>query len=283
MKQCIAHQKKAVLALIVLALVVPCRAEEKQPGLVEKLGETIPLDLTFQDENNQDVILRDLIKKPTVLTLVYYRCPNICSPLLQELARVVQLCKSRPGRDYQLITISFDKRETSELSRIAADSIAGSMETPIPKDSWRFMTGDEENINALADSVGFNFVQDENGDFTHPATVIFLTKEGKIVRYLGGLEMLPADMDLAIVDATKGRARNFMQKIQRLCYTYDPKGKKYVFQINRIILGCSLIVAFAFACFLFFQSKKRRREQAQAASLAGKTNESERTNSKNEA
>ena len=228
-----------------------------QVEVVEKLGETIPLDLTFTDMEGRPVTLRELIDKPTVLTLVYYRCPNICSPLLQELGDTVEQCELEPGPEYNLITISFDPRETPELSKIAHQTIVGMMERKIPADSWRFMTGDAENIAKITEAVGFRYVRVDE-DFSHPATVIFLSDQGKIVRYLNGLTFLPADIKLALLDAKEGKARSFMQKFQRICYTYDPQGKKYVLQINRIILVFSLILAAGFLSFLLWQGSKRK-------------------------
>ena len=229
--------------------------DKKQPIVIDKLGDIIPLELTFIDKGGEKVKLAELIDKPTILTLVYYRCPSICSPLLQEVARVVDKLELEPGKDFQLITVSFDARETVRMSKIAHDTILSRMKRDIPADSWHFLTGSEENILKLTDAAGFNFVRDKE-DFMHPATVIFLARDGKIVRYLGGLEYLPADFTLAINDATAGRARSFMQKVQKICYNYDPKGRRYVLRVNRMILVFTAFMAAFFVGFLLFKSKK---------------------------
>jgi protein SCO1/2 len=230
-----------------------------QPEVIEHLGDFIPLDVKFTNKDGQLVALKDVINKPMVLTLVYYRCPNICSPLLQEVSSMVEKCDLEPGTDYDLLTISFDAREKEKLSQIAHNSILGRMEKEIPQDSWNFMTGEEDNILKITEATGFKFLR-EKEDFAHPAVVIFISEEGKIVRYLHGLEFLPVDFEMAILDAAEGKARGFMRKMQVLCYNYDPEGRRYVFQINRLILGFTLFLAVVFGGYLLLASRKRRKK-----------------------
>jgi protein SCO1/2 len=231
-------------------------ADDESIGIDERLGETIPLDLTFNDEEGEPVRLGDLVNKPTVLTLVYFRCPSICSPLMNEVARTVDKLEGLdPGRDFNLITISFDSSEGPDLAAIGKDNLLGRMEKEVPEDAWRFLTGDKENITAITRAAGFRY-RKEKQDFVHAATVIFLTNEGKIVRYLGGLKLLPADVKLALLDAAEGTPRTLMQRIQKICYAYDPVGKTYVLQINRIILFFTLAVLAIFLAFLLLRRKR---------------------------
>jgi len=230
--------------------------EDQGPRIEENLGQNIPLDLTFTDEEGRPVVLKDIIERPTVFTLVYYRCPNICSPLLRGLASTVDKCDLKVGEDYDLLTISFDKREGPDLSKIAHNTILEAMEKKIPPDSWRFMTGDEENIKKITEAVGFYFVP-EKEDFDHPTVVMFLSKEGKIIRYLNGLTFLPVDMKMAILDATEGRVSNVMKKLQRLCFSYDADERSYVLQVNRLILYGTLFLVALFLLFLFLRRRKK--------------------------
>lgn len=226
-------------------------------GIVEQLGETLPSDIMLKDEDGNDVALTSLLRQPTVLTLVYFRCPSICGEVINELGKTVdELEKVQPGRDYDLITVSFDPREDHEMAKKGKAEFLKRVKTDVPPDAWRFLTGDQENIDKLTKAVGFLYVK-EKEDFMHAGTVIFLSKEGKIVRYLGGMEMLPFHMELAINDARAGNARSFMQKIQQLCYVYDPEGKTYALQVNRIILFVTLS---GVAIFLFGVLLKRRRK-----------------------
>ena len=231
-------------------------ADSKTVGIDEQLGKTIPLDLTFNDEQGKPVTLRSLIDKPTVLTLVYFRCPGICSPLMHEVAATVDEMDLEAGIDYDLITVGFDAREGPDLARVAKKNLLAGMDNKIPDESWRFLTGDERNIAALTGSVGFLF-RKKDQDFEHPGTVIFLSEEGKIVRYLGGLKLLPADMKLAVYDAAEGKARSFMQQVQALCYSYDPEGKTYVLKVNRIVLFVTLFLLGVFLLFLLLKRKTK--------------------------
>ncbi len=238
---------------------VPGYADDETVGIEEKLGETIPLDLVFVDEEGEPVVLGDLFTLPTVLTMVYFNCPSICSPLMHELASVVDELDLVPGVDYNLVTVSFDIGEDHELARSAKKNLLGAMERKIPPESWRFLTGDAANISRLTDATGFRFKR-EGEEFIHAGTIVYLSNEGKIVRYLPGLEILPANMKLAIIDAAEGRARSFIQRIQRLCYAYDDDGRGYVFQINRVILAGTLLFVGVFLAAILIRRKGQPKE-----------------------
>jgi protein SCO1/2 len=230
-------------------------ADGEDVGIDENLGEIIPMDMVFNDENGKPVKLSDLITRPTVLTLVYFRCAGICSPLMKELAHTVDEVELVPGVDYDLLTVSFDDQDTPEMAGNRKAALYREMEKKLSPESWHFLTGEGENIRALSNAVGFNFKRDKQ-DFLHAGTVIFLSPEGKIVRYLPGLEMLPFDMKMAVNDARDGKARSLMQKLQRICYSYDPDGRKYFFNFNKMILWVTLGGLGLFLAFLLFKRKK---------------------------
>lgn len=248
-------------------------ANDATVGIEPKLGETIPLDLTFNDEQGRPVTLRSLITRPTVFVLVYLRCPGICSPMMHEVAATVDKLDLTPGIDYDLITISFDARETPELASMAKDNLLSQMQRKIPPESWRFLTGDERNIARLTDAFGYRFHKDKD-DFAHSGTIMFVSPSGKIVRYLPGLKLLPSHMKMAIQDAADGRARSFMQAIQRLCYAYDPKGKTYIVKVNRIILAGTFLTVGVIAGYLFVFSRHKPDEETVDAG-AGEARESD--------
>jgi protein SCO1/2 len=252
-------------------LIAPMALAENTAGKVgieERLGDVLPLD-TFHyiDEDNSPIVLADLFdgETPVVLTLVYYSCPGICTPLLNELAYNIERCDLTPGDDFQLVTISFNPADTAELARLKRINILDTIETnkPDPED-WRFLVGDQENIDKITEAVGFNYVPDENGvDWVHAASVIFISPEGKISRYLNTLQFNPADLELAVVDASQGHARSFMQKIERLCYSFDPEGRAYVLKVNRIILGITLVFVLLFVFFLILKKPARKPDAPQ--------------------
>ncbi len=266
----VSNLSHGLCSILVLVAASVCIAADDpiEVGVEEHLGERIPLDsLTFSDEQGKPVKLKELFDRPILLTLVYYKCPGICTPLLQEVVRVADLCDLMPGEDYRLITISFDPTETSDLARLKKENMLAEMKNKhVSPEGWRFFTGDAENVRRITDAVGFRYVPDRNKvDFIHAATLVFLSPDGMIARYLVGTEFNPADLKLAVIDAKEGRARSFMQKIQKLCYAYDPEGRAYVLQINRLILGTTLLFAVGFGVFLLSKKTGRRPEKAPVA------------------
>jgi len=234
-----------------------------KPGIEEKLGAFVPLDVAFADEEGAETTLRKLVVRPTVLLIVYLRCPNICNPTMHEMAKTLDKLDLRPGSDFDLVTISMDETDTPELAKVAKKNLLDSLQKKIPPEGWRFLTGKPENIRKVTDAAGFYFERDK-ADFIHASTLIFISKEGKIVRYLPGLKILPADMKMAILDAAEGVPRPFIEKIQRLCFTYDPKGQTYVLRVNRIILAVTFLFVGSFAAFLLI---RRRGAKAKKASV----------------
>lgn len=245
-------------------------------GVDPKLGEFIDLDLAFFDEEGKEVALRDMIDGPTALTLVYFRCPGICTPLLNAMAttmdKVAQEYDMLAGQDYRHLTISFDprEREVPDIAKNKQQAMLGSLKHRIEPAGWRFMTGESENIATITQQVGFRYLEAKQ-DFSHKGVVIFLSKEGKIVSYLdGGPKMssvaqqkpqpniLPMELKLALNDAAEGTPRSLIEKLQGLCYSYDPAAKTYGLMINRIILGVGVVTLLAFGGFLFFLGKPRK-------------------------
>ena len=264
---------RALCSTLFLVAASVCIAADKpvEVGIEERLGERIPLEsLTFFDEQGKSVKLEELFDRPIVLTLVYYKCPGICTPLLQEVVRVADLCDLMPGDDYRLITISFDPRENAELARLKKENMLAEMKNKhVSPEGWRFFTGDAENVRRITEAVGFRYIPDRNKvDFVHAATVVFLSSDGMIARYLNGTQFNPADLKLAIIDAKEGRARSFMQRIQRLCYAYDPEGRAYVLQVNRLILGVTLLFATCFGMFVLARKTGRRSQKVQVTGSA---------------
>ncbi len=230
-------------------------------GVEERLGDVLPLgELTFTDEEGREVRLKDLVDRPVALTLIYLRCPGICSPLLNEVARFSDLCDLEPGKDYRLISISFDPSEGPDLARRKKENMLKTFKhRTIPSDGWRFLVGDERNIKRISDAVGFYYVKDKNGvDFVHATAVMFISPEGKISRYLTGVQFNPPDWKMAILDASEGRTRSFMEKVQQLCYSYDPASRSYVLALNRIILGVTVVIALVFVGFLLRKGGRPR-------------------------
>jgi protein SCO1/2 len=180
-------------------------------GIVEKLGDTIPLGLEFLNESNDTVSLGELINKPTILSFVYFDCPGLCSPLLTGISEVVEKVDMGLGTDYQVITISFNTKDTPEKAIIKKNNFV----TKIGEENrkhWIYLTGAQENILDITASVGFKY-KPQGLDFAHPSAIILLSPEGKITRYLYGINFLPFDLKMAIIEAQQGIARPTINKI----------------------------------------------------------------------
>jgi protein SCO1 len=224
-------------------------------GIVEKLGQTIPLDLTFYNEKNDTVALRSLINKPTILSFVYFDCPGLCSPLLDGIADVVSKMDLSLGKDYDIITISFNTKDTPEKARIKKQNFIQKIDEK-DRGSWTYLTGDLENIQKITEAAGFRY-KPQGVDFAHPATIILLSPQGKITRYLYGVSFLPFDLKMAVIEAGKGLAQPTRSKVLQYCFGYDSVSRSYTLQFTRLIGAFMLIAAAFFIGFLFIASKKK--------------------------
>ncbi len=232
-------------------------------GITPMLGRKVPLDLTFLDENGKSVSLRELVHTPVVLTLVYLHCPNICPFLLQNLAGVFNQMPAEPGRDYVALSISFDERETPASAREQKKIFLEMIGRPFPADAWRFLTGDRDNIRKLTDAVGFRYKRVGN-DFAHPVAVIALSPEGKITRYLYGMDPLPFDLKMALVEASHGTIGPAISKVVQFCFSIDPKGHKLVFNALKVTGTVTLFFAGLFILFLLFKGRRRPSQERNA-------------------
>ena len=225
-------------------------------GIEEKIGNTIPLNAEFFDEKGNYVALKEIIKKPTILNFVYFRCPGICSPILTELTSIVNFMDMEIGKDYQIVTISFDDREKFELGSAKRDNYFALLKKKIPEDSWKFLTGDSASIHAVTDAAGFNFKREGN-DFIHAGAIIVLSPEGKIARYLNGTKYLPFDVKMALTEASEGKTGPTIAKLLSYCYSYNPEGRTYVFNVTRVTGGVILLFAAVFVVYLTVKPKKK--------------------------
>jgi len=234
---------------------------EQEIGIIEHLGEFAPLDLSFIDENGDSVVLNQLINKPTVVSLVYFNCPGICSPLLGGVVDVLDRMDMKPGEDYQVVTISFDPTDTPEL---AGDKKRNYLKAfrrgPFPEEHWKWLTGDSISIAKFTDAVGFKYKK-EGQDFIHAGALIVLAKDGKISRYLRGIEFQPFDLKMAITEASEGRTGPTITKVLLYCFSYDPAGKKYVFNVTKVGGTAFLILLVVFIAFLTIKKQSQRGER----------------------
>jgi len=252
-----------IVFLIIPLLFIYSDTPKTIVGIDENLEGFIPLNLKFTDENGAEITLKDVIKKPLILSFVYYKCPGICSPLLTQLASTVTSSDLKPGEDFQVITISMDETESYKDAAEKKISILSLSEKEVPHDSWMFLTGTKENIKTLADAAGYKFKR--NGkDFLHTGTFIFVSREGKICRYLypdysrkGGFSILPFDFKMAVIETSNGKAVKTMAKLIQYCFSYDPKGRTYVLNITRIFGAGIVLFMLVFIAVIVRKPKKK--------------------------
>jgi protein SCO1/2 len=227
---------------------------KKDVGFDEKLGQTIPLDLKFIDEHGQTVTLKHLIDMPVILSIVYYNCPGLCSPLLNSVSKVIDQMDLVPGKDYKVITISFNPRETYLLASDKKKNYFAGMKKQIPDESWRFLVGDSTNIAGITDAVGFRYIPQGN-DYMHGAAIMAISPTGKIARYMYGTDFQPLDVKLALTEASEERTGPAITKLLQLCFSRDPSGKMVV-NITRIAGGSIVFLIAVFVVFVVVKKKK---------------------------
>jgi protein SCO1 len=214
-------------------------------GVTEKLGQQAALDLNLRDEEGKPINLRSIIDRPTILTLNYFRCGGICSPQLNGLAKAISHTNAVPGAEFRVITVSFDERDTPDIAAHKQQNYLRTVKRPISPADWHFLTGDGATTRQLADSVGFRFKQ-VGSDFVHPGALMFLSPTGKITRYMYGTSYLPADLEMAVREAARGEAQPTINKWLEFCFSFDPKGRKYAFNVTRIAGALGLAAALVF-------------------------------------
>ena len=225
--------------------------------LNEQLGAQIPLDLSFYNSTGQQVQLRQLIDKPTLVVPVFYECRNVCNFLLGGIARILPDIKLQAGEDYNIVTFSFDPTEKPELAAHSKQTFLTAIQAPFPKESWHFLTGKQEDILKLTDAAGYHFKK-QGDDFLHPIAAFVVTGEGKIVRYLTGQRFVPLDVTMALIEASENRIGTPLRKAMEFCFSYDPQGRKYVFNLLRVSGTVILLTLGSFLSYLMFSGRKKK-------------------------
>lgn len=241
-------------------------AERAGAELNEQLGTTIPKDLIFQDEDGKAVELAQFFDgdRPVVLNLAYHSCPMLCGLMLDGMTQVLKDVSWTPGDEFELLTVSFNHREGPELAREKKEQYLKALGKPEAAGGWHFLTGDEETIKELTDAVGFQFrwIEKEQ-QYAHPTTLIFLSGEGKVTRYLYGMrppDLNPGDTRKALVEASEGKVGNVVDRAIAYCFQYDPDSNSYVANAFNIMrLGGVLTMILLGGMLFFFWRRERSR------------------------
>jgi protein SCO1/2 len=244
-----------IAAALVLAAAAPAPATQDAPvDVVERLGGKVA-DATFMDSESHRVRLLDLAArgKPVLLTLIYFDCPMLCSLVQQGVIRAINETGLRLGEDYYGLTVSFSPRDTVPEARLRQGGYLQTLknaERAHPA-HWPFLVGGDSAIRAVAESVGFRYRYDEeSGQYEHPAVSMVLGPDGRISRYLYGVEFAPRDLRLAIVEASQGRVGTTLDRVILRCFRYDPASRKYHFYVMGALRFGSGFFALALAVLL---------------------------------
>jgi len=262
------------IGMALLTLPSGLRADDKLPpelegvGVVERLGNRVDLDLEFVNESGRPVKLREYFSsgKPVLLTLAYYTCPMLCSLILNGETSALKEVPWTPGEQFEVVTISFDPRDTPELARQKKANYLEMYGKPVTG-GWYFLTDYNENVKKLADQVGFHYKWDpQQEQFAHTAAIMFLTPDGRVSRYLYGIKFNPRDVRLALTEAGEGKMGSTVDKLLLYCFHYDPSAKGYtLFAINVMRAGGALTVVILILVIL----RLLRRERLRAARPMG--------------
>lgn len=274
----------ALMFLLLRAPSVSAQTMAPQPGppanqlprflrgvwLEQRLGQPVPFELEFRNEEGQPVRLGDYLgRKPVILSLVYYQCPMLCSQVLNGLTSSLAVLPFDVGNQFDVLTVSFDPRDTPALAKTKKESYVRRYRRAGASEGWHFLTGDQASIGALTRAVGFHYTFDSgSGQFAHPSGIMVLTPEGKIARYFYGIEYAPKDLRLGLVEASKNKIGSPADQILLFCYHYDPSTGKYSIVVLRMLKLTAAVTLLVLAgLFLVLQRnvskvKKRVREAA---------------------
>lgn len=234
-------------------------------GIEQKLNEQIPLDAQFKDENGEIVKLDKYFNKgkPVVLALVYYECPMLCNEVLNGLTGSLKGIAFDAGKDFDVIAISFDARENdkADLANNKKNSYMARYERPGTEKGWHFLTGTQSEIDKVTNTVGFNYKFDEQtNQFAHAGGIMVLTPEGKVSRYLYGIDYAPKDLKFSLMESAESKIGNPVEKLFLYCYHYDPASGKYGLTILSILrlLSVATIFGMGIMFFAFWRYNKNK-------------------------
>lgn len=264
------HRSLTLAALIGVMLTGALRADEsdappilREVKLEQKLNGQVPLDLEFRDESGRTVTLAECAQGKTILlVMAYFRCPKLCSQVLNDLAVALRPVPWKLGEEFHIITVSFDDRETPEMAADKKKSYIEHYGLPGMKKGWHFLTGRQVPILRLANAVGFQFRYDPKFDqFAHPSCVMLLTPEGRVSRYLLGLGYRPLDLRLGLVEASEHRiGTKVVDSVMLYCYRYDPNSGRYTAAAMNLVRAAGAVTVIVLGSLLLLAWRRERRK-----------------------
>ncbi|MGI8922557.1 MAG: SCO family protein [Fimbriimonadales bacterium] len=232
----------------------------KEIGLDQKLDGQVPLDAAFTDESGNPVTLRQYFGKgPVVMALVYYKCPKLCNQVLNGLLATMRVMKFDVGREFEVVLIGIDPRETSEVAAAKKKSYMESYDRPGAENGWHFLTGQEVQIKRIADAVGYWYRFDEKmNQYVHPAGLMVATPAGKLAQYFYGIEYSQRDLVFAVMEASEERIGSLVDQVVLYCFTYDPASGRYGLVVMRVLRVMGIATVLTLGALVFVLSRRNR-------------------------
>ncbi|HWF93117.1 MAG TPA: SCO family protein [Terriglobales bacterium] len=276
--------KKIILIVVALAFSLPAMGQGvleapaappanmrppglKHVGIEQHLDEQVPLNLAFKDETGKNVQLGDYFgKRPVILSLVYYRCPMLCGQLLEGLESALRVIDFDPGKQFDVITVSFDPSDTPAIAAAKKAEIMARYKRSGAAGGWHFLTGPQASIDALTKAVGFEYEYNQKTDqFAHATAIMVLTPGGKLTQYYYGIDFPPKDLRLGLIQASKNKIGTVVDQVLLYCYHYDPDAGRYSALIGRVLQvagGLTVLVLGGFILVMFRLDSKVKNRNA---------------------
>lgn len=226
----------------------------------QKVGDSVPLDATFRNELGQTVRLGDYFgKRPVVLSLVYYECPMLCTMVLNGLTATLRTLTYDVGREFEVVTVSFNPKDEFPLAARKKANYVSSYGRAGADAGWHFLTGDEDQIRRLTNAAGFHYAFDEKtGQYAHASGVIVLTPDGRLSRYLYGIDYPARDLKLAVVEAGEGKIGSVVDRALLYCFHYDPSTGRYSATARNLLRAAGGLTILALAGYIFATNRRGR-------------------------
>jgi protein SCO1/2 len=271
-----------MIVLVLCALPLgPVHAQEppapdilRDVGIDQKLNAQLPLDAVFRDEEGREVRLGAYFgDKPVIVNLVYFECPMLCTLVLNGLASALDVLQFDVGKEFEIVTISFDPREGPALAAAKKRTYLQRYRRPGAEAGWHFLTGTQASIERLAKAVGFRYAFDpERQQYAHAAGIVVATPQGRVARYFYGVEYAPRDLRLGLVEAAESKIGSPVDQFLLFCYHYDPRTGRYgaaIMNIVRLGGALTLLVLGGFIALMLYRDARRNRRPSSSAPVSG--------------
>jgi protein SCO1/2 len=235
----------------------------REIGFDQNIDQQLPLDAQFRDEEGRTVSLGSFYgSKPVVLAFVYYTCPMLCTQVLNAMTATISTLSLDAGKDFELVLVSFDPRETPAQAAAKKAEYLHRYQRAGAETGWHFLTGDEPEIKRVTKAAGFRYAWDEQTQqFAHPTGIIITTTDGRLARYLFGIEYGPRDVKLALVDASEGKVGTFADQLLLFCYHYDPMTGRYGIYVMRTLRVAGVATVLAIGTFIVVMVRREKSQQ----------------------